>query len=155
MKNGITGIVLCDFIPDLSDFEDTKGMWEDAQEAIDLVEKETGKRLPLSILYTTRGDIKGITLILQRPPSGSLENEIQSWSRTVQRSALSLGSMVFLRETARMMLYDLNMQRVRQNIRSVYERELPKLRKGVTEFSLSMNEFNNHPDSRNCLPWSA
>ncbi len=58
-ENNITGVILCDFIADLNDFEDTKGMWEDAQEAIDLAEQETGTRLPLSILYTTEGDLMG------------------------------------------------------------------------------------------------
>ena len=59
-ENNITGVVLCDFIADLNDFEDTKGMWEDAQQAIDLVEQETGKRLPLSIVYTTEGELMGV-----------------------------------------------------------------------------------------------
>ena len=59
LENKVTCVVLCDFITDLSDFEDTKGIWEEVQEAIDLVEEETGKRLPLSIVYTTEGDLKG------------------------------------------------------------------------------------------------
>ncbi len=40
-----------------------------------------------------------------------------------------------------------NMERVRQNIRRVYDRKLSDTRKGVTEYRLGMNEFNNHPDS--------
>jgi hypothetical protein len=53
-ENGITSIVLLDYLLDLSDFEDTKGLWEQVQEAIDLVEKETGKRLPLDIVSHSR-----------------------------------------------------------------------------------------------------
>ena len=32
-------------------------------------------------------------------------------------------------------------------MRRVYDKALPGLRNGVTEYQLSMNEFNNHPDS--------
>ena len=65
-ENNITGIVLYDYISDLSDFEDTKGMWEDVQHAIDIVEKETGKRLPLSIVHTTKASSWVFSLTLPR-----------------------------------------------------------------------------------------
>ncbi|MCX5900619.1 MAG: hypothetical protein NTX06_07790 [Proteobacteria bacterium] len=148
LENGITGIVLCDFIPDLSDFEDTKGMWEDVQEAIDLVEQETGKRLPLSILYTTQGELLGNHPDFAEAAFRITKNELQSCGiPDSAKIGLILGEHGFPPGNGEDDVIDLNMQGVRQNIRSVYERELPKLRKGVTEFRLSMNEFNNHPDS--------
>jgi len=42
---------------------------------------------------------------------------------------------------------DANMDRVRENMRRAYDRALPGLRAGLTEYGLGMNEFNNHPDS--------
>lgn len=48
---------------------------------------------------------------------------------------------------AKMMLSELTWERIRQNIRRVYDRALPKLRKGITEYHLGMNEFNNNPAS--------
>jgi len=59
VEDGITCVVLCDLIPDISDFEDTKAIWEEAQEAIDLIAKETGKKLPLSIVTSTGGNLIG------------------------------------------------------------------------------------------------
>ena len=39
------------------------------------------------------------------------------------------------------------MEKVRRNIRQLYDQRLAGIRDGVTEYSLGMNEFNNHPDS--------
>ncbi len=147
-ENNITGVLLCDFITDLSDFEDTKGMWEDAQEAIDLAEQETGKRLPLSILYTTQGDLMGTKPAFAEAAFRLTQHEINSCGiPDTAKVGIILGEHGFPPGNEEDDVIDLNMEKVRQNMRLVYEREVPKLRAGVTEFCFGMNEFNNHPDS--------
>lgn len=148
LENKITGVVLCDFIADLSDFEDTKGMWEDAQIAIDLVAEETGIRLPLSIVYTTGGDLLGAHPDFAEAALRITKNEIAACGIPEDaKVGIILGEHGFPPGNGEDDVIDMNMERVRQNLRNVYDRELPKLRKGVTEYSLGMNEFNNHPDS--------
>jgi len=147
-ENGITGIVLCDFIPDLSDFEDTKGMWEDVQIAIDLVEQETGKRLPLSIVYTTEGELMGIHPDFAEAALRLTKNEIESCGIPENaKIGIAMGEHGFPPGNGQDDIIDRNMDRVRQNIRTVYDKSLPGIRKGITEYNLGMNEFNNHPDS--------
>jgi hypothetical protein len=148
IENGVTSVVLCDFITDLSDFEDTKGMWEDVQIAIDLVEKETGKRLPLSIVYTTQGDLMGAHPGFAEAALRITRNEIETCHIPDKaKVGIILGEHGFPPGNGEDDVIDMNMERVRQNMRNLYEKELPKLRQGTTEFSLGMNEFNNHPDS--------
>ncbi len=147
-ENNITGIVLYDYISDLSDFEDTKGMWEDVQHAIDIVEKETGKRLPLSIVHTTEGELLGVQPDFAEAAFKITRNEITTCGIGEDlKVGFILGEHGFPPGNGEDDIIDVNMRRVRQNIRRVYDRELPKLRKGFTEYALGMNEFNNHPDS--------
>jgi hypothetical protein len=149
-ENNISGVVLCDFIADLNDFEDTKGMWEDAQQAIDLVEQETGKRLPLSIMYTTHGTVMGAEPSYAEAAFRLTRHEIQSCGiPETAKVGIILGEHGFPPGNEVDDVIDMNMERVRQNMRRVYEREVPGLRAGVTEFCFGMNEFNNHPDSWN------
>jgi hypothetical protein len=148
IENKVTCVVLCDFITDLSDFEDTKGIWEEVQEAIDLVEKETGKRLPLSIVYTTEGDLKGTHPDFAEAALTITRNEIEtSGIPETAKVGLILGEHGYPPGNGEEDVIGVNQERVRQNMRRVYDRALPGLRKGVTEYRLGMNEFNNHPDS--------
>lgn len=147
-ENNITGIVLYDYISDLSDFEDTKGMWEEVQHAIDIVEKETGRRLPLSIVNTTEGELLGVQPDFAEAAFRITRNEIATCGIGDDlKVGFILGEHGFPPGNGEDDVIDVNMRRVRQNIRRVYDKELPKLRKGVTEYALGMNEFNNHPDS--------
>jgi hypothetical protein len=147
-ENKISCVVLCDFITDLSDFEDTKGLWEEVQEAIDLVEKETGKRLPLSIVYTTGGDLKGTHPDFAEAALKMTRNEIEtSGIPEDAKVGLIMGEHGYPPGNGEEDAIGINQERVRQNIRRVYDKAIPGLRKGVTEYQLGMNEFNNHPDS--------
>jgi hypothetical protein len=148
IENKVTCIVLCDFIPDISDFEDTKGLWEEVQEAIDLVEKETGKRLPLSIVYTTEGDLIGTHPDFAEAAFKMTRNEIEtSGIPEDAKVGLIMGEHGYPPGNGEEDAIGINQERVRQNIRRVYDKAIPGLRKGVTEYQLGMNEFNNHPDS--------
>lgn len=148
IDNKVTCVVLCDFIPDISDFEDTKGLWEEVQEAIDLVEKETGKRLPLSIVYTTEGDLLGTHPDFAEAAFKMTQNEIEiSGIPDDAKVGLIMGEHGYPPGNGEEDAIGLNQERVRQNIRRVYDKAIPGLRKGVTEYQLGMNEFNNHPDS--------
>jgi len=148
VENKISCVVLCDFITDLSDFEDTKGLWEEVQEAIDLVEKETGKRLPLSIVYTTGGDLKGTHPDFAEAAFKITRNEIEtSGIPEDAKVGLIMGEHGYPPGNGEEDAIGINQERVRQNIRRVYDKAIPGLRKGVTEYQLGMNEFNNHPDS--------
>jgi hypothetical protein len=147
-ENNITGIVLYDYLSDLSDFEDTKGMWEDVQHAIDIVEQETGKRLPLSIVHTTEGELLGVQPDFAEAAFKITRNEITTCGIGEDlKVGFILGEHGFPPGNGEDDIIDVNMRRVRQNIRRVYDKELPRLRKGFTEYALGMNEFNNHPDS--------
>lgn len=148
LENKVTCVVLCDFITDLSDFEDTKGIWEEVQEAIDLVAEETGKRLPLSIVYTTGGELKGIHPDFAEAALKITRNEIErSGIPENAKTGIILGEHGYPPGNGEEDVIGVNQERVRQNIKRVYDRALTGLRKGVTEYRLGMNEFNNHPDS--------
>ena len=147
-ENKITSVVLCDFITDLSDFEDTKGIWEEVQEAIDLVEKETGKKLPLSIVYTTGGELKGTHPGFAESALRITQNEIQtSGIPEDAKVGLIMGEHGYPPGNGEEDAIGINQEQVRQNIKRLYDKKIPQLRKGVTEYRLGMNEFNNHPDS--------
>jgi len=77
-KHGITSILQYDFIPDVSDFEDVKCLWEEVQDAIDFVEKETGKRLDLAIVQTTNGEFFGKREEFAKATFNILKNEIKT-----------------------------------------------------------------------------
>jgi hypothetical protein len=148
IENKISSVILCDFIADLSDFEDTKGMWEDVQTAIDLVEKETGKKLPLSIVYTTGGELIGTHPGFAEAALKMTGNELETCGIPDNaKVGLILGEHGVPPGNTEDDVIGVNMERVRQNIRRVYDRSLSSLRKGNIEYRLGMNEFNNHPDS--------
>ena len=147
-ENNITGIVLYDNITDLSDFEDTKGMWEDVQGAIDLLEKETGRCLPLSIVHTTKGTLQGAHPDFAEAAFRITRNEIEtSGIPENAKVGIILGEHGFPPGNGEDDVIDMNMERVRQNICRIYDKGLAGMRKGLTEYCLAMNEFNNHPDS--------
>ncbi len=146
--DGITGIVLYDFLTDLSDFEDTKGIWEDVQEAIDALENETGVRLPLTAVHTTDGDLMGDHPDFAESVFALTENEIRTCDIPDDaKVGIILGEHGFPPGNGEDDIIDFNMERVRGLIHSTYDSRLSKLRPGVTEYRLGMNEFNNHPDS--------
>ncbi len=148
LENKVSCVMLCDFITDLSDFEDTKGIWEEVQEAIDLVEQETGKRLPLSIVYTTDGELQGAHPDFAEAAFRISKNEIERiGAPDSARIGLILGEHGYPPGNGDEDVIGINQERVRLNLRRVYEAALPGVRRGVTEYQLSMNEFNNHPDS--------
>jgi hypothetical protein len=148
LENGVTGIVLCDFITDISDFEDTKAIWEEVQEAIDLVERETGKKLPLHIVYTTGGDLKGAHPDFAEAVLRMTKNELETCRIADDaKVGLILGEHGYPPGNGEEDVIGINMARIRQNIRRVYDHALPQLRSGVIEYRLGMTEFNNHPDS--------
>jgi len=147
-EHNISGIILYDYIPDLSDFEDTKGMWEDVQHAIDIVERETGRRLPLAIVHSTEGELLGAQPDFAEAAFRMTRNELATCGIGEDaKVGFILGEHGFPPGNGEDDVIDVNMRRVRNNIRRVYEKELPKLRSGITEYVLGMNEFNNHPDS--------
>lgn len=148
INDGVTCVILCDLIPDISDFEDTKAIWEEVQEAIDLVALETGKKLPLSIVTTTGGDLIGDHPDFAKAALKMTENEFMTCR--IPESAkvgLILGEHGYPPGNGEEDVIGINMARIRENIRLAYTKELPRLRKGITEFRLGMNEFNNNPDS--------
>jgi len=148
VENGVTSVVLCDLIPDISDFEDTKAIWEEVQEAIDLVAKETGKKLPLSIVYTTEGDLIGAHPDFAEAALRMTMNEITTCRIPEDaKVGLIMGEHGYPPGNGEEDVIGVNMPRLRENICRAYDRALPKLRKGITEYRLGMNEFNNNPDS--------
>lgn len=147
-ENRITGVVLYDHMTDLSDFEDTKGVWEEVQDAIDLVTQETGVELPLSIVHTTDGDLQGTHPDFAEAVFNMTRNELESCSIADDaKVGIILGEHGFPPGNGEDDIIDYNMEKVRRNIRQVYDQKLANIRNGVTEYSLGMNEFNNHPDS--------
>lgn len=147
-ENGITSIILLDYIADLSDFEDTKGLWEQVQEAIDLVEKETGKRLPLDIVYNTHGELLGEHPSFAESAFLVTKHEFKTCSISdTAKVGLILGEHGSPPGNAEEDVIGINMEEVRKNIRQLYDKKLSHLRPGTTEYRLGMNEFNNHPES--------
>lgn len=147
-ENKISAVVLCDFITDISDFEDTKAIWEEVQEAIDLVEKETGKKLPLHIVYTTGGDLKGDHPDFAEAALRMSRNELETCLIPQDaKVGFILGEHGYPPGNGEEDVIGISMARIRKNMSRVYDRGLPQLRRGVTEYRLGMNEFNNHPDS--------
>jgi hypothetical protein len=148
IEDGITCVLLCDLIPDISDFEDTKAIWEEVQEAIDLVAKETGKKLPLLLATTTGGNLIGAHPDFAEAAVKMTMNEFATCRIPENaRVGLILGEHGYPPGNGEEDVIGVNMARIRQNIRQAYDRTLPKLRKGITEYRLGMNEFNNNPDS--------
>ncbi len=146
--NKITGVVLYDNMTDLSDFEDTKGIWEEVQEAIDLVVAETGKELPLSIVHTTDGDLQGTHPDFAEAAFNLTRNELETCGIPDDaKVGIILGEHGFPPGNGEDDIIDYNMEKVRRNIRQLYDQRLAGIRDGVTEYGLGMNEFNNHPDS--------
>jgi len=147
-ENGITSIILFDYIPDLSDFEDTKGLWEQVQEAVNLVEKETGKRLHIDIVNTTQDELLGKHPAFAQSAFCVTKNELEACSIPDNaKVGIILGEHGFPPGNGEEDVIGINMKEVRNNMRRPYDRELPHLRSGITEYQLGMNEFNNHPDS--------
>jgi hypothetical protein len=148
VEDGITCVVLYDLIPDISDFEDTKGIWEEVQEAIDLVAKETGRKLSLSLATTTGGNLIGAHPDFAQAAVRMTRNEFET-CRIPENAkvGLILGEHGYPPGNGEEDVIGVNMARIRENIRQAYDRTLPKLRKGITEYRLGMNEFNNNPDS--------
>ena len=147
-ENGITSIILFDFLPDLSDFEDTKGLWEQVQEAINLVEQETGKRLPLDIVYTTQRELMGIHPAFAEAAFCLTQHELKTCAISDSaKVGIILGEHGYPPGNGDEDVIGMNMTEIRKNIRNLYDKKLSQLRAGVTEYRLGMNEFNNHPES--------
>ncbi|MCP4716738.1 MAG: hypothetical protein GY868_16575 [Deltaproteobacteria bacterium] len=148
VDNRITSVVLYDYMTDLSDFEDTKGMWEEVQEAIDLAAQETGKSLPLSIVNTTDGYLMGTHPDFAEAAFNITLNELETCGiPDGAKVGIIMGEHGFPPGNGEDDIIDYNMEKVRSCIRQVYDRRLADIRNGVTEYRLGMNEFNNHPDS--------
>jgi len=148
LQNNISSVLLSDYLTDLSDFEDAKCLWEEAQEAVDLVAQETGKKLQLAVLWSTGGRLMGIHPGFADAALKVTQNEIES-SRIPENAKLGmiLGEHGYPPGNGDEDVIGINMERVRQNMRSHYDRKLKGLRKGYTEYHLGMNEFNNNPES--------
>ena len=147
-KEGITGIIMYNFIPDISDFEDVKCLWEEIQDAIDFVAKETTKHLDLAVVQTTNGDYFGKRPEFAHATFNLLKNEILSSGIPGDVPlALILGEHgcppgFAEQDTA----HSYTMPKIRENILNYLTLNIHQVRSGKTEFALSMNEFCNRPD---------
>ena len=123
-ENKVSGVVLCDFITDISDFEDTKAIWEEVQEAIDLVEKELGKKIPLHIVYTTGGDIKGDHPDFAEAALRMTQNELET-CRIPEDAKVGfiLGEHGYPPGNGEEDVIGISMARIRKNISRVYDKE--------------------------------
>jgi hypothetical protein len=147
-KEGITGIVEYDFILDISDFEQTKCLWEEAKDAIDFVERETGKRLSWTTVQATNTEVLGEREEAAKASFNILENEIKAagipddapLGVTLGEHGVPPGFAEH--DTA----HSNTMPRVRQNMLDYFTKNISRVRSGKTEFALSMNEFTNRPD---------
>jgi hypothetical protein len=147
-EDGITSVLLCDFLSDLSDFEDVKCLWEETQEAIDLINQETGIRLPLSIAWTTGGDLLGTHPDYAQSAMKMTIHEIESCKIPPDaKLGLIMGEHGTPPGNNEEDIIGVNMEEVRKSIRRLYDQELKKLRSGLTEYHLGMDEFNNNPES--------
>jgi len=147
-KENITGILMYDFIPDVSDFEDVKCLWEEIQDAIDFVGKHTGKHIDLAIVQTTNSEFLGKRPEFAKATFNLLKNEILS-SRIPDNEPLA----VILGEhgcppgfAEQDTSHSYTMPQIRENILNYFTQNIHKVRNGKTEFALSMNEFCNRPD---------
>ena len=147
-ENNITGIVLSDLLTEVLDFDGTKGIWEDVQEAIDLVEQETGRKLPLSIACTTGGAMNGSHPDFAESALRMTENEITTAG--IPNSAkvgLILCEHGYPPGLVDEDIGGSNLTEIRRNIQQAYHKALPALRGGRTEYRFGMNSFNSHPGS--------
>ena len=122
--------------------------------ALGIITEPEKNRLPLSIIYTAQGesgDHSGFAETALRITRGEIETcSIPDKAKI----GIVLVEHCLSPESGKNNLLDMNTKSVRQNLRSVYTRELPKLRAGITEYSLSVYEFDSHPDSWQMSPMS-
>jgi hypothetical protein len=147
-NEGITGIVEYDFILDISDFEQTKCLWEEVKDAIDFVEGETGKRLTWTSVQTTNTEVLGEREEAAKASFNILENEIKAAGIPDDAPlAVTLGEHGVPPGFAEHDTPHSNtMPRVRENMLNYFTNNISRVRSGKTEFALSMNEFTNRPD---------
>lgn len=147
-KKGITGIILYDLLPDVSDFEDVKCLWEETQDAIDFVKEKTGRLLDLAIVQTTNGDYFGKELGFAQATFNLLKHEIiSSGIPDNVPLAVILGEHGVPPGFAEQDTpHSYTMPRIRDNILNYLKQNIVQIRSGITEFALSMNEFCNRPD---------
>jgi hypothetical protein len=147
-NEGITGILEFDFILDISDFEQTKCLWEEIKDAIRFVEGETGKKLSWATVQATNTEVLGERKEVAKASFNILENEIRSagipddvpLGVTLGEHGVPPG---FAEHDTP---HSNTMPRVRENILTYFTENISKVRSGKTEFALSMNEFTNRPD---------
>jgi hypothetical protein len=147
-KEGITGIIMYDFLPDVSDFEDVKCLWEEIQDAIDFTERETGKHLDLAVVQTPNSDYFGKRPEFAKATFKLLKNEIiRSGIPDNAPLAVILGEHGvppgFAEHDAP---HSYTMAQIRDNVLNYLSQNITQVRSGKTEFALSMNEFCNRPD---------
>ncbi len=147
-KENITVILMCDFIPDVSDFEDVKCLWEEIQDAIDFVYMKTGKRLDLAVVQTVNSDFLGRRSEFAKATFNLLKNEIiSSGIPDTESLAVILGEHGcppgFAEQDTS---HSYTMPQIRDNILNCMKKNIGEIRTGKTEFALSMNEFCNRPD---------
>jgi hypothetical protein len=147
-KEGITGVIMYDFLPDVSDFEDVKCLWEEIQDAIDFTRRETGRHLDLAVVQTPNGDYFGKRPEFAKATFHLLKNEIVS-SGIPEDAPLA----VILGEhgvppgfAEHDTPHSYTMARIRDNVLNYLSQNIRQIRSGKTEFALSMNEFCNRPD---------
>ncbi len=147
-NEGITGIVEYDFIPDISDFENTKCLWEEIKDAIHFAEGETGKRLTWASVQATNTEILGERLEFAKASFNIVENEIKAAGIPDNEPlGVTLGEHGVPPGFAEHDTPHSNtMPRVRENILTYFTENISRVRSGKTEFVLSMNEFTNRPD---------
>ncbi len=147
-NEGITGIVEFDFVLDVSDFEQTKCLWEEIKDAIEFVKGETGKSLSWATVQATNTEILGEREEAAKASFNILENEIKEagipddapLGVTLGEHGVPPGFAEH--DTA----HSNTMPRVRENMLNYFNSHISNVRSGKTEFALSMNEFTNRPD---------
>ena len=147
-NEGITGIVEFDFILDISDFEQTKCLWEEIKDAIEFVQGETGKTLTWTSVQATNTEILGEREEVAKASFNILENEIREVGIPDDAPlAVTLGEHGVPPGFAEHDTPHSNtMPRVRENVLNYFTNNISRVRSGKTEFALSMNEFTNRPD---------
>ena len=147
-KENITSVLMCDFIPDVSDFEDVKCLWEEIQDAIDFVNLKTGRSIDLAVVQTTNSDFLGRRPEFAKATFNLLKNEILSANIPDDETlAVILGEHGcppgFAEQDTS---HSYTMPRIRENVLNYMKENIGEVRSGKTEFALSMNEFCNRPD---------